>query len=133
MSLCFVHCGNSGGCCGKAAGFGFDFNLRSNIFTNMGRSGTDPLGDNSMDRDNSNHQSGQVLQLDGLKLPSLPNPMETSLLGVETFPVDGTNVIRVPFGIRQARRQRPERPERWATLVLPLQPVDSPNPPPQAA
>ena len=27
MSLCFVYCGNPGGCCGKAAGFGFDFQL----------------------------------------------------------------------------------------------------------
>ena len=98
----------------------------------MGRSGTDRWGD-SMDRDNSSHPSGQVLQLDGLSLPSLPNHMETSLLGVETFPVDGTNVIRVPFGIRQPTRQRPERPERWATLVLPLQPHLDPTPPPQAA
>ena len=27
MSLCFVRCGNLGGCCGKAGGFGFDFQL----------------------------------------------------------------------------------------------------------
>ena len=86
-----------------------------------------------MDSDNSSHQSGQVLQLAELSLPSLPNNLQSSLLGRETFPVDGTNVVRVPFGIRQARRQRPERPERWATLVLPLQPHLDPTPPPQAA
>ena len=51
----------------------------------------------------------------------------------ETVSVEGTNVIRVPFGIRQARVQRPQRPERWATLVLPLQPIVDPTPPPQAA
>ncbi|WP_254940028.1 hypothetical protein [Cyanobium sp. Morenito 9A2] len=51
----------------------------------------------------------------------------------EIHTVEGTNVIRVPFGVRQARRKRPERPEHWATLVLPFQ-VDGSNPtPPQAA
>ncbi len=86
-----------------------------------------------MDKDNSNHQSGQVLQLDELSLPSLPSNLESSLLGVETFPVDGTNVVRVPFGTRQPRKQRPERrPERWATLILPFQPQGHPTPP-QAA
>lgn len=35
--------------------------------------------------------------------------------------VEGTNVVRVPFGVRRARRRRPERPEHWATLVLPFQ------------
>jgi hypothetical protein len=35
--------------------------------------------------------------------------------------VDGTNVVRVAFGVRRARRPRPERPDHWATLVLPFQ------------
>ncbi len=35
--------------------------------------------------------------------------------------VEGTNVVRVPFGVRHARRPRPERPDHWATLVLPFQ------------
>jgi hypothetical protein len=35
--------------------------------------------------------------------------------------MDGTNVVRVPFGVRRARRPRPERPDHWATLVLPFQ------------
>ena len=47
---------------------------------------------------------------------------------------EGTNVVRVPFGVRRARRRRPERPERWATVVLPFQVVGGdPTPPPQAA
>lgn len=48
--------------------------------------------------------------------------------------IEGTNVVRVPFGVRHARRQRPQRPERWATLVLPFQAGGGSQPtPPQAA
>jgi len=35
--------------------------------------------------------------------------------------IEGTNVIRVPFGVRHSRRSRPARPEHWATLVLSFQ------------
>ncbi|MEO1002375.1 MAG: hypothetical protein AAFX65_04605 [Cyanobacteria bacterium J06638_7] len=48
-------------------------------------------------------------------------------------PVEDTNVVRVPFGVRQPRRSRPARPERWATVVLPFQGGSDPTPPPQAA
>ncbi len=71
--------------------------------------------------------------IDSPSLPNLSQPLETILSSGKSFQVDGTNVVRVPFGIRHARKKRPARPERWATLVLPLQPFDSPNPPPQAA
>ncbi|KEF41684.1 MAG: hypothetical protein ER33_09985 [Cyanobium sp. CACIAM 14] len=48
--------------------------------------------------------------------------------------VDGTNVVRVPFGVRRARRRRPERPDTWATLVLPFQVGGGGSPtPPHAA
>ena len=51
-----------------------------------------------------------------------------------TFQEEGTNVVRVPFGVRQARRRRPERPDHWATLVLPFQAGGGSHPtPPQAA
>ena len=65
--------------------------------------------------------------------PALPDCLESALERGQTLQMEGTNVVRVPFGVRQARRQRPERPERWATLVLPFQLQDSPTPPPQAA
>ncbi len=65
--------------------------------------------------------------------PALPDCLESALERGHTLRMEGTNVVRVPFGVRQARRQRPDRPERWATLVLPLQVQDSPTPPPQAA
>jgi len=51
-----------------------------------------------------------------------------------TFREEGTNVVRVPFGVRQARRRRPERPDHWATLVLPFQVGGGSHPtPPHAA
>lgn len=47
---------------------------------------------------------------------------------------DDTNVVRVAFGVRRARRTRPQRPEHWATLVLPLQVGGGSHPtPPHAA
>jgi len=46
----------------------------------------------------------------------------------------GTNVVRVPFGVRRPRRSRPQRPDHWATLVLPFQVLGGSDPtPPQAA
>lgn len=47
--------------------------------------------------------------------------------------MEGTNVVRVPFGVRRPRRTRPPRPERWATVVLPFQGGADPTPPPPAA
>jgi hypothetical protein len=60
----------------------------------------------------------------GIPSPDLP---EASLR------VDGTNVVRVPFGVRRARRRRPERPDHWATLVLPFQAGGGGAPPPPHA
>lgn len=65
------------------------------------------------------------------QLPELP-PL--SAASAETLRVDGTNVVRVPFGVRRPLRTRPARPEHWATLVIPFQAGgSSPTPPPQAA
>ncbi len=48
--------------------------------------------------------------------------------------VEGTNVVRVPFGVRRAVRKRPQRPDHWATLVLSFQANGGSGPqPPQAA
>jgi hypothetical protein len=48
---------------------------------------------------------------------------------VETVRVEGTNVVRVSFGVRQSRRRRPQRPDHWATLVLPFVAGGGPTPP----
>ena len=69
---------------------------------------------------------------DSLRLPELPECLQAAFGRGHTLAIEGTNVVRVPFGVRRSRRVRPERPERWATLVLPLQPHGSPTPP-QAA
>ena len=65
--------------------------------------------------------------------PELPGCLESALERGHTLQVEGTNVVRVPFGVRRPRRQRPDRPDTWATLVIPFQVMDSPTPPPQAA
>ena len=64
---------------------------------------------------------------------SITRPMAAAQLTGQTLRVDGTNVVRVPFGVRRAQRTRPARPERWATVVLPFQTGGSTPPPPQAA
>lgn len=69
----------------------------------------------------------------GLSLPTTTESLGAVIDRGETLSVEGTNVVRVPFGIRQPRRTRPARPEHWATLVLPFQPGSSPTPPPRAA
>ena len=59
-------------------------------------------------------------------------PPTSSAGGIQR--IEGTNVVRVAFGVRHARRARPQRPERWATLVLPFQALGGSDPtPPQAA
>ena len=68
-----------------------------------------------------------------LSLPSFSNCFEAVLNKGELLQVAGTNVVRVPFGVRQPKKQRPAKLSKWATLVLPLQSFDSPTPPPHAA
>lgn len=69
----------------------------------------------------------------GLSLPAVEESLGSVIGQGQILRVDGTNVVRVPFGIRQPRRARPARPDHWATLVLPFQPSSNPTPPPRAA
>ncbi len=86
-----------------------------------------------MNRDDSLDPSHGNSFKQELDLPSFSEDLDSVLSSGKSLKVDGTNVIRVPFGIRQPIKQRPARPERWATIVLPFQPYGSPTPPPQAA
>ncbi len=75
----------------------------------------------------------QITKREDLYLPSFSNCFESVLNKGELLEVDGTNVVRVPFGVRQPKKQRPAKLSKWVTLVLPLQSFDSPTPPPHAA
>ena len=68
-----------------------------------------------------------------VKLPSLQGSLHQAAVTGQTLRVEGTNVVRVPFGVRRPRRTRPARPEHWATVVRPFQAGGSTPPPPQAA
>ena len=43
--------------------------------------------------------------------------------------IEGTNVIRVPFGKRFSKKKRPEKNQNIATLILPLSSFSNPTPP----
>ncbi len=86
-----------------------------------------------MKRDASREPTQMAVEADGLNLPSFSESLDLAFRTGKSLHVEGTNVVRVPFGIRRPIKQRPDRPETWATLVLPLQPIGSPTPPPQAA
>ena len=84
-----------------------------------------------MDRDNN--KKSALSSVEGPALPQLPEGLESAINCGHTLSIEGTNVIRVPFGTRRSRRSRPERPDHWATLVIPFQSVGDPTPPPAAA
>ena len=81
----------------------------------------------------SKRQGASSVSGETLQLPEIPECLQAALGRGHTLPIEGTNVVRVPFGVRRPRRQRPERSNPWVTLILPLQPQGSPTPPPHAA
>ena len=86
-----------------------------------------------MIRDSSLDQSLLAAEKDKLSLPSISEGLDCVMSSGKSLHIEGTNVVRVPFGVRHPQKKRPQRPQRWATLVLPLQPLGTPTPPPQAA
>ncbi|WP_320666754.1 hypothetical protein [Prochlorococcus sp. MIT 1307] len=86
-----------------------------------------------MIRNTSSDKPSSIHEKEELILPSFSEGLEVAMNSGKSFQIEGTNVVRVPFGIRHPQKKRPERPQRWATLVLPFQPLGSPTPPPQAA
>ncbi len=78
-------------------------------------------------------QSGEIGDRQEVSLPDFQQGLEFAMSSGKSLQVDGTNVVRVPFGVRHSQKKRPERPQRWVTLVLPFNPIGTPTPPPQAA
>ena len=74
-------------------------------------------------------ESGNVkrLPVKNLDLPNFINNF--SATNSKVCVVEGTNVIRVPFGNRFPKKQRPEKNQQIATLVLPINSYSNPTPP----
>ena len=67
---------------------------------------------------------------DKLQLPEFTN---NNFDSANIQSTQGTNVIRVPFGIRLSKKKRPEKNQNIATLILPITSINSPTPPPNVA
>ena len=74
-------------------------------------------------------KSGKVkhLPIKNLDLPSFVN--NSSGINSKVNSVEGTNVIRVPFGKRFPKKQRPDKNQNIATLILPINTFINPTPP----
>ena len=74
-------------------------------------------------------KSGNVKHLP-IKDIDLPNFVESSPSNNSNVcHIEGTNVIRVPFGKKFPKKKRPEKNQNIATLILPLSSYGSPTPP----
>ena len=76
-----------------------------------------------------NFKSGKVksLPITDLNLPNFVNNFSGNNSKIGS--VEGTNVIRVPFGKRFSKKQRPEKSQNIATLILPINSYSNPTPP----
>ena len=73
--------------------------------------------------------SGKVkrLPIQNLDLPNFVNNLAGN--NAKLSSVEGTNVIRVPFGKRLPKKQRPDKNQNIATLILPINTFVNPTPP----
>ena len=78
---------------------------------------------------NKDFKSGKIkrLPIKNLDLPNFVNNFSENNSKVSS--VEGTNVIRVPFGKRFPKKQRPEKNQNIATLILPINTFINPTPP----
>ena len=67
------------------------------------------------------------LPIKNLDLPNFVNNFSGNNSKVSF--VEGTNVIRVPFGKRFPKKQRPDKNQNIATLILPINNYIDPTPP----
>ena len=76
-----------------------------------------------------NFKSGNVTNLP-VKNVDLPNFVNNSSGDNSNIcSVEGTNVIRVPFGKKFSKKKRPDKNQNIATLILPLTSFSNPTPP----
>ena len=74
-------------------------------------------------------KSGNVTNLP-VKNDDLPSFVNNSLGENSNIrSIEGTNVIRVPFGKNFSKKKRPEKNQNIATLILPLTSFNNPTPP----
>ena len=78
---------------------------------------------------NKDFKSGNVkhLPIQNVKLPTFVNNFSRDYSNI--CHIEGTNVIRVPFGKKFSKKKRPEKNQNIATLILPLSSHNSPPPP----
>ena len=74
-------------------------------------------------------KTGDVKHLSkkNLDLPNFVNDFSGN--NSKVLNVEGTNVIRVPFGKRFSKKKRPEKNQNIATLILPISAYSNPTPP----
>ena len=74
-------------------------------------------------------KSGNVkhLPVKNLDLPNFVNNFSGDNSNICS--IEGTNVIRVPFGKKFSKKKRPEKNQNIATLILPLSSYNNPTPP----
>ena len=73
--------------------------------------------------------SGNVkhLPIKNVDLPNFVNNSSGNNSNIRS--IEGTNVIRVPFGKKFSKKKRPEKNQNIATLILPLSSYNNPTPP----
>ena len=67
------------------------------------------------------------LPVENIDLPNFINNFSGDNSNI--YSIEGTNVIRVPFGKKFSKKKRPEKNQNIATLILPLSSYNSPTPP----
>ena len=74
-------------------------------------------------------KSGNVkhLPIEYVKFPNFVNNFSGDNSNICS--IEGTNVIRVPFGKKFPKKKRPEKNQNIATLIIPLTSYSSPTPP----
>ena len=67
------------------------------------------------------------LPVKNVYLPNFVNYSSGDISNISS--IEGTNVLRVPFGKRFSKKKRPEKNQNIATLILPLTSYSNPTPP----